>query len=311
MAIAEGSTSRLAYIAEATIGTTPATPTFKVLRHTSEGIKAAKQTEVSNEVRADANVAQIADVGRSVAGPIAFELSYGTFDDFLEALLRSTWATNVLKNGITPKTFTFEKTFEQGATDSYLRYRACRIDSMDLNLESKAIVKGSFGIVGIDNPTPTTAIISGATYTAANTNPVINASANVASLAFTGPSSSPKVKSLSLSIKSNLYANDEVGNIASNSHGLGRFEVTGSMQAYFENLDVYNALMNHDDVALSFTLGVTTLNKYTFALPKLKFMDSDGPAIPGNSQSVMMTVPFQGYYDGSSSATLTVTRAVV
>ncbi len=309
MGIAEASLTRLGYIAEATIGTTPATPAFKTLRYTSEGIKLSKQTVISDEIRGDGNITDIIDVGRSVEGPLAFELSYGSFDDFLEALFRSTWTSDVLKNGILHKTFTFEKTFEQGTTDSYIRYRACRINSMDLTLESKAVVKGSFGIMGIDSPTPTTAIITGATYVAATTSPVLNAATNVAALSITGMTTPPKVKSMSLSIKSNLYANDEVGSQVTNSHGLGRFEVSGSMQTYFRDLDTYNAIMGHSDVALSITLGAATLNKYTLALPIVKLMDG-GPVVGGNGQSVMIDVPFQAKYDSSSAATMTLTRAV-
>lgn len=309
MGIAEASHTRLAYVAEATIGTIPATPSFKTLRYVSEGIKVGKQVAVSDEIRGDGNVSDIVDVGRSVEGPIAFELSYGTFDDFIEALLRGTWSTNVLVNGIAHRTFTFEKTFEQGATDSFIRYRGCRVNSMDLTLESKALVKGSFGIVGIGSPSPTTAIISGATYAAATTTPVLNAATNVANLLVDGITASPKVKSLSLSIKSNLYANDQLGSLEADSHGLGRFEVTGSMQTYFRDLDTYNAIKNHSDVALSFDIGASTGSKYTVLLEAVKLLDGD-PVVGGNSQSVMLDVPFQAKYGGTTGGTMKITRAV-
>lgn len=309
MPIAEASHSRLAYVAEVTPGTIPATPSFKVLRLVNEGIRLAKQTVVSDEIRADGNVTSIIDVGRSVEGPISGEFSYGTFDEFLEALLRGAWTTNVLKNGIAHRTFTIEKTFEQGATDSFIRYRGCRVNTLDLTLEARQIVRASFGIMGVGSPAPTTAIISGATYTAPTTSPVMNAATNIGALTATGITSMPKIRSMSLSIRSNIYQNDIVGAYEPDSHGLGRFEVSGTMQAYFENLDVYNAIVGHADVGLSVTMGAATGQKYTFDLPKLKLMDGS-PVIGGNSQSVMMEVPFQAYYDGTLGATLGITRAV-
>jgi len=309
MGIAEASLTRLAYVAEATINTIPATPAFKTLRYVSEGIKASKQVAVSDEIRGDGNVTDIVDVGRSVEGPMAIELSYGTYDDFLEALLRSTWSTDVLVNGIAHKTFTFEKTFEQGATDSFIRYRGCRINSLDLTLESKALVKGSFGIMGIGSPTPTTAIISGATYAAATTVPVLNAATNVANLAVAGITASPKIKSLSLSIKSNLYANDQLGSLEADSHGLGRFEVTGTMQTYFRDLDTYNAIKSHSDVSLSFDIGAVSGSKYTFLLEAVKLLDGE-PVAGGNSQSVMLDVPFQAKYGATTAGSMKITRAV-
>ncbi|HTV69806.1 MAG TPA: phage tail tube protein, partial [Rhizobiaceae bacterium] len=84
MATAEASQSRLAYVPEVTPGTIPTNPTFQVLRLVNEGIRLAKETVISDEIRADGNVTDIIDVGRAVEGPIAGELSYGTFDFFLE-----------------------------------------------------------------------------------------------------------------------------------------------------------------------------------------------------------------------------------
>ena len=309
MSIAEASLTRLAYVAEATIGTIPATPSFQTLRYVSEGIKLSKQTVISDEIRGDGNITDIIDVGRSVEGPIAFELSYGTFDVMLEALFRGSWTTNVLKNGILHKTLAFEKTFEQGGTDSFIRYRGCRINTMDLTLESKAIAKGSFGVVGIGSPTPTTAILTGATYAAPTTEPVMNAATNIGALTIGGITAPPKIKSMSLSIKSNLYANDVIGAYETDSHGLGRFEVSGSMQTYFSDLDTYNAILNHSDVSLLVTIGVATTKKYTLSLPKIKLMDG-GPVVGGNGQSVMVEVPFQAVYDSSSAASMSITRAV-
>jgi len=309
MGIAEASLTRLAYVAEATIGTIPATPAFTTLRYVSEGLKAGKQVEVSNEIRGDGNVTDIIDVGRSIEGPIAFEFSYGTFDAFLAALLRGAWDNDELVNGIEHHAFTFEKTFEQGATDSFLRYRGCRVNSMDLTLESKALVKGSFGMMGIGSPTPTTAILTGATYAAASTTPVLNAATNVANLVVSGITASPKVKSLSLSIKSNLYANDEVGSLEADSHGLGRFEITGSMQTYFRDLDTYNAIKTHGDVAISFDIGAASGSKYTFELEAIKLLDGD-PMVGGNSQSVMLDVPFQAKYGAGIGGSIKITREV-
>ena len=309
MPIAEASQTRLAWVPEVTIGTTPATPTFQTARYTSEGLKFGKQTVVSDEIRGDGNVTDIIDVGRSVAGPLAMELSYGTFDALFESLFRSTWATNVLKNGITHKSFTFEKTFEQGATDSFIRYRGCEVDTLDLQLESRQIIKGSFGLRGLGSPTPTTAIITGATYTAATTTPVLNAATNVGALTVGGITASPKIKSMNIQFRSGLYENDAIGAFDVDSLGLGRFEVSGNMVTYFRDLDTYNAMLNHDDVSLTLTMGAASGSKYTLLLPKLKLLDG-APVVGGNSQAVMLDVPFQAKYDGTTAASAQLTRAV-
>lgn len=307
MTVADGSQVRLADVSEATIGTTPANPTFQVMRYVSSDIRIVKQTDIPDEIRADRNVASIVDVGRMVQGTINTFLSYGTYDTWLARLLCSTWSTDVLKNGITHSAATLEKTFEQGATDSYIRYQACRWNTLDLRLQARQSVSANWGIMGIRSPTPTTAIISGATYTAATSTPVLNAGLNVSDMTYTGIANAPKIQAMTLNIRNNIYANDVVGSYEPYSHGLGRFEVTGSLTTYFENLDTYNAIIGHDDVGLSTTLLDELGNSYVIALPKIKLLDG-GPVVAGNGRAVMLEVPYQAYYDASSTASISITR---
>lgn len=309
MAIAEASQSRLAYVVETTPGVIPANPTWQTLRLVNESIRLAKQTVTSDELRGDGNVTSIIDVGRSVDGSISGEFSYATFDDLLEGLFRGAWTANVLKNGIAHKTFALEKTLEQGATDTFIRYRGCRINSLDLSLDTRALIRANFGLMGIGSPTPTNAILTGATYLGATTTPVLSSNANVGSLAVGGISASPKIRSLSLSIRSGIYQNDVIGQYEPDSHGLGRFEVSGRIQAYFEALDLYNALVNHDDVSLTTQLGAGVGSRYTLLIPKIKLMEGS-PVIGGNNQAVMLDVPFSAYFDSTIAAAMQITRAV-
>jgi hypothetical protein len=309
MTVADGSQTRLADVPEVTIGTTPPTPAFQVMRYVSADIRLAKQTDIPNEIRADRNVASIVDVGRTVQGTINTLLSYGTYDTWLARLFASAWATDVLKNGVTHAAGTLEMTFEQGTTDSYIRYRGVRWNTLDMNLVARQSVSANFGIMGIGSPTPTTAIITDATYVPATTSEVFNAGLNVGSLVLSSTSlvTPPKMRSLSLRIVNNIYANDVVGAYETYSHGLGRFEVTGTASIYFESLAVYTAIMAHEDIAISFTLTDAAGNSYAFSIPKAKFLDG-GPPVPGNGQAVLIECPFQGIYDSSAGATISITR---
>lgn len=307
MTVADGSLVRLAYIAESAIGTTPTSPTFQILRYVTSDIRPTKQTDVPNEVRSDGNVASIVDVGRSITGTINTLLSYGTYDDLLAALFRKAWATNVLVNGIDPQAFTFEEFFEQGATDTFIRYQGTRINTLDLDMTARQSVKANFGVMGIRSPDPTNAILSGATYTAATTTEVLNAGLNVSALTISGITNSPKIQKMTVKVNSNVYQNDIVGQYEPYSHGLGRFEVTGSISAYFENLDTYQAVLNHTTVGISWTLEDAAGNSYACTIPKAKLMDG-GPSKPGNGQAVMVEIPYQGFYDSGIGGTMQITR---
>lgn len=307
MTVADGSLVRLAFVAESAVGTIPTSPVFQIARYENADLRISKQTDIPNEVDSSGNVRSITDVGRSVTGSISGLLSYGTYDKFLESLLRKAWATNVLVNGTSPITLTIEEFYEQGTTDTYIRYRGMRVNTLDLTMDARKSVQANFGFMGIDSPTPTTAILSGATYTAATTTEVFNAGLNLSGLTITGITNSPIMMKLSLKINSNVYQNDAVGQYAPYGHGLGRSEVTGSFTAYFENLDTYQAILDHTTVGMSWTLEDAAGNSYLFELPKVKLLDG-GPAKPGNGQAVMIDVPFQAFYDASTTGSIKITR---
>lgn len=302
--MADTSQTRLAYITESTYGTTPSTPTMLVQRYTGEGLSANIQTITSNEIRADRNISDVVQVGSEVGGNVDFELSYGSFDLWLESLMHGAWSTNVLKNGTTRKSFSMEKTFETGATDQYHRFTGCIANTLTLSVQAQQIVTGSFGFLG-KGFSSAQAIISGATYTAPNTNDVINAGNNFASLAVTGVTS-PELTSLNLSITNNLRTQAVVGSIESRGVGTGRFEVTGDLTAYFENEDLYELFLAQTATDLTFKLGGASSKNYVFDMDKIKFTGAEIVA-GGNDQDVLAVMQFRALYEGTDN-TLKITR---
>lgn len=307
MTVADGSQTRLGSVTEAIINTIPTTPVFQTMRYLNSDVRLAKQTDIPNEIRADRNVGSIVDVGRMVQGTIRTLYSYSTYHTWLEYLLCSDWALDEVKNGILHKAATVEFFFEQGGTDTFIRYRGTRFNTLDLSLRPRQSVTADWGIMGIGSPTPTSAILAGATYLPPTTTEVLNAGLNVAALDFTGIASPPMIQALTLRITNNIYPIDIVGAYEPYAHGLGRFEVTGSITALFENLDTYSAILDHDDVTIGFTLLDAEGNTEVWSLPTCKLIDG-GPTVPGNNQPVVLEVPFQAKYDAGELASLTVNR---
>lgn len=90
--MANGSRHSMAYVAEATYGVTPATPALKALRHTSASLALSKETIESEELRSDRQKTDVRHGAFQVGGDMGFELSYGSYDDLLEALQGGTWS---------------------------------------------------------------------------------------------------------------------------------------------------------------------------------------------------------------------------
>jgi hypothetical protein len=303
--MANSSQTRVASIAEVTFGTTPSTPTFLNQRFVSESLNANIDTVTSNEIRPDRNVADIIQVSQSASGGIDFELSYGSFDAWLEGLFFSTWSTNVLKNGVTQKSFTIEKTFETGATDQYHRFTGAMVNSMSLSMATSSIVTGSFDFLAAGFSSAQAAI-SGATYTGANSNDVINAATNFASLALTGVTS-PELTALDISITNNLTLQQVLGSLDARGVTAGRFQVTGNITAYFENEELYELFLGATATDLTFKLGGSSSKNYVFEMPNIKFNSGEVVA-GGNDQPLLVKLAFTALYDSGESASMKITR---
>jgi hypothetical protein len=305
MAIASTARTRAAYIAETEPGVTPATPTFKEFRRTTGNLRTKKTTVQSDQITLDRNVRDEYMVGQDVEGSYDFEFSADTHDDILAGALRGTWATNVLVNGVTEPSFTFEETIDLGGSYAYHRFDGCVIDTLALSFASRKAITGSVNIKG-QQQTLATAIISGATYTAATTTPVETA-VNVASLTVAGASA--KVRSLSLNIANNLRGRETVGDLYVDSFGMGMCDVTGTIEAYFESNTLYQSVLDHGGGAVSLTAGGTADKKYTFLLPAVKFLDG-AVKLGGKNDDVMVSIPFRAIYDATTAGSIKITRAV-
>ena len=89
--MANGSRHSMRYVAESTYGVTPANPEFKMVRHTGTTLGLSKETLQSEEIRDDRQIADFRHGAYQVGGDMNIELSFGSFDDLLEATLLGTW----------------------------------------------------------------------------------------------------------------------------------------------------------------------------------------------------------------------------
>lgn len=305
--IANTSETIIAFSPETVIGTTNATPVFQKLRMTGEGLVYDIQNVQSNEIQPNVDVPDLIQVGAGVSGPVNMELAFGTdMNTVLEHALRGTFSSNVLKAGSVKKQATWEKKFETGSTDSYHRFKGCRVNGLNIAVKEKAIITSSIDIMGMSSATPATAAISGSSYTATNTNPIMSA-VDVGTITVGGTSSTVYYTDLSFALKNNCRVQNAIGSLNAIGIAYGRREVTGQMTAYFSDADLYEEYVAGNEGSISFILSDGT-NSYTFAFPRTKFLTGRVVA-GGNGQDVMAEMTWQALYDSSQATSVKVTKS--
>ena len=301
MTIATGSRHNMAYVVESTFGTTPSTPSFLPIRHTGTTIGLSKDAIESEELREDRQVAHFRHGNKSVAGDVNVELSYGSFDDLLEAVLCGTWATNVLKAGTTRRSYTVERHHQD--IGKYLRSTGCNFNSMSLSVAPNSMVTGSFSVVGKDFTIASTAI-TGATYgTETTTAPFDSFTGSITE----GGSSIAVVTAIELSLDNGMESMYVVGSDSTLQPSIGKSSVSGSITAYFENSTLIDKFINETSSSLTFVLTDLAGNSYTFNLPNVKY-NSGNPEV-GGAGAVTVSLDFVALYNSSDASQIKITRA--
>jgi len=300
MTIATGSRHNMAYVVESTFGTTPSTPVFTPIRHTGTTIGLSKDSIESEELREDRQIANYRHGNKSVSGDINFELSYGSFDDILEAVLCGTWNTDVLKAGTTRRSYTIERHHQD--IGKYLRSTGCNFNTMSLSVAPNSMVTGSFGVIGKGFSVASVAV-TGATYnTESVTAPFDSFSGSITE----GGSSIAVVTSLELNIENGMEALYVIGSSDTLQPSIGKSMVNGSITAYFEDSTLIDKFINETSSSLSFTLTDAAGNDYLFELPNVKY-NSGNPEV-GGAGAVTVSLDFVALYDSGDASQIVITR---
>lgn len=303
MTQAYGSFYSLRYIEEVTPGVTPSTPSMKELRIVPPvTLKPSREQKKTNELRPDGQITNVRLMEKRVTAKLNFEFSYGEFDSWLESALRGVWTGNVLKAGVTDKSFTGEGAHTD--IDVYGVFTGLFVNAMTLDIKSDDFVTGSFDIVGMG-----ASALSGtpldSTPTASIANPQY--AGFDAKTVKEGGSVSTIITGISLNLQRNANANFALGSESAISVGYGENNLTGTISAYFEDLTLANKFLNETETSLELTLGNGTSKSYTFLIPRLKLGDGGLPEV--TSAGVLIpSLPFQALYHSGEGTNLKITR---
>lgn len=302
MAFAQGSRSSLAYIAESTFGTTPATPTLANLPINSHSLDLTKDRVEGNEIQADRMPRVDRHGNRQAGGSIEVDLRKGDFDALIESAFLSSFSTNVIKIGTTPKFFSME----DRAVDisQYRLFKGMSVSTMSVSIAPNQMVTGTFEMVG-QNMVQSSTSATASPITAASTNAPFDSYSGVIS---DGGSGIAIVTSLEFSLSNSFAPTFVVGSSTTPQLEFGRAVVEGTMTVYYENATLINKFLNETESSIQVTVDDPTgSSDYTFLFPRVKY---NGASVPlANPQSRLITLPFVSLYDGTEGTNLKLTRS--
>jgi hypothetical protein len=368
MSFADSSRVRVSLARESSYGVVNSPFDRTIQRITSSNLAVSKETTVSNELRSDAMVSDLAEVSFSSGGQLGIELSLGgSFDSLIESAVRATYTTAVDATGAmvivaAAKTLTLASAFTNASEGQYLYIAGAategnngwwRIDTktsadevvlydpngdltnetlpatatvigkmarngtsnhsycieqyfsdanvnqvflgqkvgeLSLSVSANSIVNGNVSFQGA-SVTATTGSTAG-TITSATTTSIINATSNVARIISDDTAFTCKVRAINLSINNNLRSQNAIGSKYPCGVGFGQMNVSGSLEVFFEDLTLYNKMLNHSDVELEFGFEDSAGNAIHFYIPRIKFASST-PGANGNNQDVVESIDWQ------------------
>lgn len=310
MSRAMNSQASIAYIAEVVAGTTPATPAFTAVRATGEDLKVDRKFSPTGELDGRRGEKEHVLVASSGSGGFDFELSAGAFDWLFEAAMRNTFATNVLTDANTPTAYTLETRFEAGATDVFKRLAGAECNSLALNFKSADKITGRAEFMARSGDFAS-AIVTGATYGAAPTNPIL-AGARMGTMTMGGGLTFDALVSASINLNNNLDPLPALGSFGPVGFGTGALQITGELAFYVDSTeaDILTAYSAATATGLTLNAGTTAGQIIRFELPNIVLDDNDMAAKSKNGASII-SVKYRALQSSTiAGSVMRITRAL-
>lgn len=314
MAFQPGTSNRTAirFVSETVFKTTPATPALQSLRYTGESLAYNRRNVTSNEIRDDRMTADLITVGADVAGDLNFELSFQSFDELIAAALCSDWSAPVagvssIKNGTALKSFTIQKHFQDLAVPIYQNFRGCRIGGMTLDFQTGQILTGVFSVMGCEASTSTSQIAGATVQNPGSGMEPMNAVSNLSGIKKDDVAMATKIRSMSMELTNNLRGQEAVGTLGYVGIALGRLEITGNIELYFENATEYQTFLDNDEFKFSFVVQDADGNSYQFNFYRVKY--EEGTILSGGlDQDLMVNGRWRAILDVTENCMIEIVR---
>ncbi|MDJ0952478.1 MAG: phage tail tube protein [Acidimicrobiia bacterium] len=203
---------------------------------------------------------------------------------------------SVVRNGVTPISYSVQKVLEDLSPAQYILLRGMRVGQIQLAFETASILTGTFSLMGLTSKVDTTGE-TGQTLVQAPTNEVMNATGNVQSVWIDDSlTTNTFFNTLNLNVNGNLRPQDAIGSLPHIGIALSRMEVTADAELYFQDDTEYQKFLQATFFSLAFRVEDNAGNAYIFTLPRCKY--ETGEVVAGGlDQDIFLSSTIRGLRD--------------
>lgn len=266
----------------------------------------------TNDVWVQVTGVRAAGAGLNLNVPTGWQTDPGTGDTI------AIFFGDVLRNGsdnVSAHQNIVEESFTDHTPVSYVSFLEMAVNTLSQNLQPQGIASGSVNFFG------TTALASTveadlysdapATRAEAPQNNVYNTSSNVARLGrgadVVGSGGVNCVTEATVEINNNLRRNNAVGVFGACAIGAGELAVSGSLGTYFDDLSLFQDLLNGAETSVDFGLRSINGRVLLTDLPRIKY-NGGAPTVPGKNTDVILNLTYDALLDPELGYTVSYQR---
>jgi len=201
------------------------------------------------------------------------------------------------------QSFSIETSYED--VNQFFINKGLRVGQFDLNIASREIVTGkvNFKGEGMYRQVGGASLFDNSPYVSKVSTPgqVLSATTNVGSLTHNGVPLATAIKSITIQGDAALREQTAVGFKFPVGIGVGRFKLSGKVDAYFEDGALFDEFINHSTVSLGWDFTDLDQQHYFVTIPAVKF--TENPLSPGSiDQDVMENLSWEAQRDPNLNA---------
>lgn len=222
-------------------------------------------------------------------------------------------SSSTVINGQDKPSFTLE--WDQTDIGQFLHYTGMRPNTLSLEFAVGSIITGSFNFMGQGHDITQASILpkDAGDWIASQDGEVMNSVTDMGMIAVGGQNllagGTSFIRNISLEISNNLRGQKALGVFGNAGVGYGEFAVSGSMEVYFQDEDLYKQALEGTNTTLAFGVADFTGAGYLIELDKIRFNNASmNPG--GKDGDMMVSLPIEAFYRTDLQRGIRITRAV-